>query len=90
MLNAYGHRIVVKPGETDALTKSGIILPESAKEKPQRGTITSVGEVIAQRTSLKVGDEILYSKYGGTELEVDRETIIILKDTDVLATIDKE
>ena len=91
-LKPLGDRIVVKPSEGEERTASGIVLPDSAKEKPQEGEIVAVG---AGRTEdgqkiapeVKVGDKVIYSKYGVTEIKSDGVEYLILRETDVLATI---
>ena len=86
-----GDRVVVKPEPEEEKTKSGIVLPDTAKEKPQEGTVIAVGpgRVLdsGQRVPLevKVGDKIIYSKYGGTEVKIDGEEYIILNERDILA-----
>ena len=85
-----GDRIVVKPEEAEVRTGSGIVLPDSAKEKPQEGTVLAVGagKVLenGQRVALdvKVGDRILFAKYGGTEIKVGTEEFIVLSERDIL------
>jgi chaperonin GroES len=83
-------RIVVKPGEEKETTVSGIVIPDTAKEKPQEGEVVAVGPgrfEDGQRVPLdvKVGDKVIYSKYGGTEVEVGGEDYLILSARDVLA-----
>lgn len=84
-------RIVVKPMEREEKTKSGIYLPDTAKEKPQEGKVIAVGpgRVSDDGTriapDLKVGDIVIYAKYGGTEIKVDGEDLIILRESDILA-----
>ena len=86
-----GDRVVVKPEPEEEKTKSGIVLPDTAKEKPQEGTVVAVGpgKVLdnGQRVPLevKVGDRIIYAKYGGTEVKVDGEEYMILSERDILA-----
>jgi len=86
-----GDRVVVKPEPLQEKTRSGIVLPETAKEKPSEGTVVSVGSGRifdnGQRVALevKVGDKVLYSKYGGTEVKLDEEEYIILQERDILA-----
>ena len=85
-------RIVVRPGESEETTASGIVLPDTAKEKPQKGTVLAVGEGAyedGERRPLDVseGDEVLYSKYGGTEIKVDGEDVLVLRESDVLAKV---
>jgi chaperonin GroES len=90
-LTPIGDRVVVKPEPEEQTTKSGIVLPDSAKEKPQEGTVVAVGtgRVLdnGQRIPLdvKVGDRIIYSKYGGTEVKLDNEEFMILSERDILA-----
>ena len=87
-------RIVVKPGEAEETTVSGIVIPDTAKEKPQEGEVIAVGPgrfEDGQRVPLdvKVGDKVIYSKYGGTEVKVEGEEYLILSARDVLAVIKK-
>jgi chaperonin GroES len=89
-------RIVVQPGEGEQVTASGIVIPDTAKEKPQEGTVLAVGEGRwddegTKRIPLdvKVGDVVLYSKYGGTEVKYNGEEYLILSGRDVLAVLDK-
>jgi chaperonin GroES len=89
-------RIVVQPGEGEQVTASGIVIPDTAKEKPQEGTVLAVGEGRwddegKKRIPLdvKVGDTVLYSKYGGTEVKYNGEEYLILSGRDVLAILDK-
>ena len=90
-LQPLADRLVVKPIEMEGKTKTGIYLPDTAKEKPQEGKVVAVGpgrlsddgKRIAM--DVKVGDIILYSKYGGTEIKVDDEELMILRESDVLA-----
>ena len=77
-LAPLGERLVVKPLEQEATTSSGIILPDTAKEKPQEGEVIAAGPV---------GDKIIYSKYAGTEYKVDGEEYLILRESDVLAKL---
>lgn len=91
-LTPLGDRVIVKALEQDEVTASGIYLPETAKERPQRGTVVAVGEgrwVEGARQPLEVavGDEVLYSKYGGTEITEDGEDILILAEHDILAIV---
>ncbi len=84
-------RVVVKPMEREAKTKSGIYLPDTAKEKPQEGKVIAVGpgRVSEDGTRIapdvKVGDIVIYAKYGGTEIKIDDEELIILRESDILA-----
>jgi chaperonin GroES len=86
-------RIVVKPEEAEETTAGGIVLPDSAKEKPQRGTVLAVGPGRLLDSgnrgalSVAVGDVVIYGKYGGNELEVDGEEVKILRESDILAIV---
>lgn len=90
-LTPIGDRVVVKPEPEEQRTKSGIVLPDTAKEKPSEGTVVAVGtgRVLdnGQKVPLevKVGDKIIYSKYGGTEVKIDEEEFVILSERDILA-----
>ncbi len=84
-------RVVVKPIEREKVSKGGIVLPDTAKEKPQEGKVLAVGpgrltedgKRIAM--DIKVGDVVVYTKYGGTEIKIDDEELIILRESDILA-----
>jgi len=87
-------RIVVKPGESEETTASGLVIPDTAKEKPQQGEVLAVGpgrrsentgEIIP--VDVSVGDTVLYSKYGGTEVAVDGDDLLVLNARDVLAIV---
>jgi len=88
-----GDRLLVKPKPSEEKTKSGIVLPDSAKEKPQEGKVIAVGEGAKDdrgkkiTMEVKVGDVILYSKYSGTEVKIDGEEHLIIKESDVLAIV---
>ena len=93
-LKPLGDRLIVRAIEEEATTASGIVLPDTAKEKPVKGKVIAVGdgkinEDTGKRTPLDVaeGDEILYSKYGGTEIKVDGEELLVLRESDVLAKV---
>jgi len=88
-------RIVVKPQEEEETTVSGIVIPDTAKEKPQEGKVVAVGPgrfEDGQRVPMdvKAGDKVIYSKYGGTEVKVEGEDYLILSARDVLAVIEKK
>ncbi len=93
-LKPLGDRVVVEPIEQEETTASGIILPETAKEKPQRGTVVAAGpgarDDDGDRIALdvKVGDVVLYAKYAGTEFKVDGKKLLILKESDLLAIVE--
>ena len=86
-------RVVVRANEREEMTVSGIVLPDTAKEKPQEGTVVAVGpgrlDERGKRVALEVkaGDTVLYAKYAGTEVKIDGEDLLILKETDVLAIV---
>lgn len=92
-LQPLGDRLVVKPATREETTKSGLVLPDTAKEKPQRGSILSVGEGRrdddGKRIPLdvKAGDEVLFAKYAGTEFKLEDEDLLILSEKDVLAIV---
>jgi len=95
-LQPLDDRIVVKPGESEETTASGLVIPDTAKEKPQQGEVLAVGpgkrsdqtgELIP--LDIKVGDTVVYSKYGGTEITVANEDLLILSGRDVLAIVGK-
>ena len=93
-LKPLGNRLVVEPLEQEELTPGGIILPETAKEKPQKGTVLSSGpgdrDEDGKRIPMdvKVGDVVLYAKYSGTEIKLDSKKLLILRETDVLAIVE--
>lgn len=81
-------RILIKPIEEESVTKSGIIIPDTAKEKPQRGEIIAVGNGKKDEPlTVKVGDIVLYGKYAGTELKLDNQDYLIMRESDVFAII---
>jgi len=90
-LQPLGDRVLVKPIEKEEKTKSGIYLPDTAKEKPQEGEVIAVGPGKYDETGkripmdLKVGDRVIYAKYGGTEIKVDDAELMILRESDILA-----
>jgi chaperonin GroES len=93
-LKPLGDRVVIQPTPREDVTKSGIVLPDTAKEKPQEGTILAVGlgEILEDGTRKKmdvsVGDRVLYSKYSGTEFKVDGEDLLIVASKDILAIVE--
>ena len=92
-LKPLGDRLIVKPLDEEETTASGIVLPDTAKEKPQKGTVVAVGDGAinedGSRRPLDVskGDEVLYSKYGGTEITVEDDELLVLRESDVLAKV---
>jgi chaperonin GroES len=94
-LKPLGDRLIVRAVEEEETTVSGIVLPETAKEKPQKGEVLAVGDGNwdddgEKRIPLDVvtGDVVLYSKYGGTEVKVDGEDLLVLRESDVLAKVE--
>lgn len=95
MLKPIGDRVVVRPKSAEEVTKSGIILPDTAQERPQEGEVMAVGtgrlmddgRVVA--LEVKVGDNVLFSKYGGTEIKIGGEEYMILREDDILAILEK-
>ncbi len=95
-LQPLDDRIVVRPSEAEEKTASGLVIPDTAKEKPQQGEVLAVGPGRrAENTGelipldIKVGDKVVYSKYGGTEITIDGEDLLILTSRDVLAKVGK-
>jgi len=81
-------RVVVEPAEAEQKTAGGIIIPDTAKEKPQKGTIIAVGPGKKDEPmTLKIGDVVLYGKYSGTEVTIDGNIVLIMKESDIYATI---
>ena len=95
-LRPLSDRVVVKPAEREETTKSGIVLPDTVKEKPQEGTVEAVGsgrynEQTGARIALdvKVGDRVMYAKYAGSEIKIDDIDYLILSEKDILAIVEK-
>ena len=81
-------RVIVEPSPADEKTSSGIIIPDTAKEKPQRGTIVAVGKGKKdERMEVSVGDTILYGKYSGTEISIDSKDYLIMRQSDIFAIL---
>jgi len=81
-------RVVVEPLEAEVVTSSGIIIPDSAKEKPQKGTVVAVGPGVGDvKMQVKKGDLVLYGKYTGTEINVDGKDFLIMQESEILAII---
>ncbi len=94
-LKPLGDRVIVKQAEAETQTKSGIIIADTAKEKPTKGTVIAVGEGKWDEAGekriapdVKVGDTVIYSKYGGTEVKVDGEDYLILRADDIYAVVE--
>ncbi|MBX6772315.1 MAG: co-chaperone GroES [Chloroflexi bacterium] len=92
-IKPLGDRVVVKPKVREEMTKGGIVLPDTAKERPQEGTVVAAGpgRVLEDGTrvplDVKVGDNVLFAKYAGTEYRIDNEEHLILKESDILAIV---
>jgi chaperonin GroES len=90
-LQPLGDRVVVKPMPKEEVTKGGIVIPDTAKEKPQEGKVIAIGpgklsdDGKRLAMDVKVGDKVIYAKYGGTEIKEDNEELIILRESDILA-----
>jgi chaperonin GroES len=95
-LRPVADRVVVKPAQREEVTRSGIVIPDTAKEKPQEGTVIAVGSGKLMdngvRTPLEVkeGDRVLFAKYGGTEFKLEDEDLLVLRESDILAIIEGE
>jgi chaperonin GroES len=93
-LKPLGDRLVVKPTPREEMTKSGIVLPDTAKERPQEGTITAVGpgrtldDGKREEMDVQVGQRVLFQKYAGTEFKLEDEELLILSQKDILAVIE--
>ena len=92
-LKPLGDRIVIKPSEKEEVTKSGLVLPDTAREKPQEGEVLAVGNgrILENGTKValdvKVGDKILFGKYTGSEIKIDGEDVLVLREDEVLAVL---
>lgn len=86
-IEPLGARVLVLPIEGEAQSPGGVLLPETAKEKPQQGTIEAVGSSDEMVTDLKVGDRVLFPKYTGTEIKYEGKTYLLMNEDDVLARI---
>ncbi|MCX5991538.1 MAG: co-chaperone GroES [Chloroflexi bacterium] len=90
-LEPLGDRVVIKPAKREEMTKTGLVLPETAKEKPQEGEVVAIGpgkmtdEGNRIAMDVKVGDVVVYAKYAGTEFKLDEEELIIVRESDILA-----
>ena len=93
-LKPLGNRVVVEPVEQDEVTPGGIVLPETAKEKPQKGKVLSIGPGERDDNGkyipmdVKASDTVLYAKYSGTEIKLDGKKLLILRETDLLAIVE--
>ena len=95
-IRPVGDRVVVRPAAKEEITRSGIVIPDTAKEKPQEGEVIAVGSGKLLENGdrvpleIKVGDRVLYAKYGGTEFKLDGEDYLVMRESDVLAVLVKE
>ncbi len=92
-LKPLGDRVVVEPIEQEEMTAGGIVLPETAKEKPQKGTVLAVGPGKVEdgnrvELDVKEGDQVLFAKYAGTEIKTDGKKLLILRESDLLAIVE--
>jgi len=93
-LRPLGDRVVVQPSAREEMTKSGIVIPDTAKEKPQEGTIVAAGpgrvldDGKREPMDVKAGDKVLYAKYAGTEFKIDDEDLLIVGQKDILAIVE--
>jgi chaperonin GroES len=94
-LRPLGDRVVVKPTPREEMTKSGIVLPDTAKEKPQEGAVLAIGpgrildDGKREAMDVQVGNKVLYAKYAGTEFKVDGEELLIVSQKDILAIVEE-
>ena len=87
-LKPLADRVLVEPAQADEMTASGIIIPDTAKEKPQKGSVVAVGAGKKDEPlTVKVGDTILYGKYAGTEITIDGKEYLIMRESDIFAII---
>jgi chaperonin GroES len=93
-LRPLGDRVVLRPGTGEEMTKSGIVIPDTAKERPQEGEVIAVGpgrtldDGSREKVGLKTGERVLYAKYSGTEFKLDGEALLILSSKDILAVVE--
>ncbi len=93
-LRPLGDRVVLRPGSDEKMTKSGIVIPDTAKERPQEGEIIAVGpgrtldDGSREKLGLKAGERVLYAKYSGTEFKLDGEDLLIVSGKDILAVLE--
>jgi chaperonin GroES len=93
-LRPLGDRVVIQPTAREEMTKSGIVLPDTAKEKPQKGKVLAVGpgrtldDGKREQIDVKKGDSVMYAKYAGTEFKIDEEELLIVSQKDILAVVE--
>ena len=81
-------RVLIQAAEAETKTASGLYIPDTAKEKPQKGIVIAVGEGLKDKpVTVKVGDNILYGKYAGTEIQIDSDDLLIMRESDILAIV---
>jgi chaperonin GroES len=94
-LTPLDDRVVIRPQDAESVSPGGIVIPDVAKEKPSRGEVLAIGpgRLLEDGTraamSVEVGMEVLYSKYSGTEIEVDKEDVCVIRETDILAVVER-
>lgn len=86
-IEPLGTRVLIKPLDQESTTASGLYLPETAKEKPQQGTIAAIGNVEEMTTGLQAGDRVLFPKYTGTEVQLNGSTYLVMEENEVLARL---
>ena len=87
-IQPLGDRVVIEPAAAEEKTSSGIIIPDTAKEKPQQGVVLAVGNGTKDEPmTVKVGDTVLYGKYGGTELKLDGKDLLMMRESDIFAIV---
>lgn len=87
-IQPLGDRVVVEPAAAEEKTSSGIIIPDTAKEKPQQGVVLAVGNgKVDEPLTVKVGDVVLYGKYGGTELKLDGKDLLMMRESDIFGIL---
>lgn len=87
-IQPLGDRVVIEPAPAEEKTSSGIIIPDTAKEKPQQGVVLAVGNGKPDEPiTVKVGDTVLYGKYGGTELKIDGKELLMMRESDIFAIV---
>lgn len=95
-IRPVGDRVVVRPAQKEEVTRSGIVIPDTAKEKPQEGTVVAVGtgklNDKGERSPMEVkeGDRVLFAKYGGTEFTIEGDDVLVLRESDILAVLTDE
>lgn len=90
IIEPLGARVLVKPMEKENMTASGIVLPETAKEKPQQGTVEAVGSEEEMLTDLAVGERVLFAKYAGSEISMNGTDYLLLEESEILARLKEE